>query len=193
MLSKKEIRKWLLKNCIDGIGDLNLSGLDFSGFNGDVKISHMKVKRDLVSEYQNVGGSLFQGHQKVGKYLFQGGQIVGGHLKQNYQKVKGNIYQNNQSADRVLQDENSHSILDKEEKEFLEERLRPFKDEIGYIIKDEGIDTDLYRIRIEGKARSSLGSLEIIHFSWFKGNTMYQGMEPNRDYTLEELGLFKNN
>ena len=191
MLSKKEIRKWLLKNCIDGIGDLNLSGLDFSGFNGDVKISHMKVKRDLVSEYQNVGGSLFQGHQKVGGHLFQGGQIVGGHLKQNYQKVKGNIYQNNQSAIKVFQNKNCNSILDNEEKKYLEAVLRPFKDEIGDIIKETSfLDTDLYRIRIDGKEGSSLAT---INFSWFKGNTMYQGMEPDRDYTLEELGLFKNN
>lgn len=79
--------------------------------------------------------------------------------------------------------------LSGQEKEFLEERLRPFKDEIGSIIKERsGNDTDLYRIRIEGTFRSSL---EIIHFSWFKGNTMYQGMEPNRNYTLEDLELFE--
>ena len=79
--------------------------------------------------------------------------------------------------------------LSEQEKEFLEERLRPFKDEIGYIIKERsGLDTDLYRIRIKGKVCSSFS---IINFTWFKGNTMYQGMEPNRDYTLEDLELFE--
>ena len=47
---------------------------------------------------------------------------------------------------------------------------------------------DLCCIRIEGKVGSSLGN---INFSLFKENTMYQGMEPNRNYTLEDLELFE--
>lgn len=79
--------------------------------------------------------------------------------------------------------------LSGQEKEFLEKWLRPFKDEIGYIIKERsGIDTDLYRIRIERKTHPDS---EIINFSWFKENTMYQGMEPNRYYTLYDLKLFE--
>lgn len=79
--------------------------------------------------------------------------------------------------------------LSRQEKEFLEERLRPFKDEIGYITKwSSGLDTDLYCIRVDGKVGSNL---DIIHFSWFKENTMYQGMEPNRYYTLYDLELFE--
>lgn len=79
--------------------------------------------------------------------------------------------------------------LSEQEKEFLEARLRPFKDEIGCIIKERSDDdTDLYRIGIGGKVSSSL---ETIHFSWFKGNTMYQGMELNKYYILEDLELFE--
>ena len=77
--------------------------------------------------------------------------------------------------------------LSGQEKEFLEERLRPFKDEISFIIKERlGIDTDLYRIRIKGKAHSSIESLELIPFY-----TMYQGMELDRYFTLEDLELFE--
>ena len=186
MLSKKEIRKWLLKNCIDEFGNLDLSGLDFSGFNGNVIIAEMKVKKDLVSNYQNVGGSLFQGYQKVGRYLFQGDQIVGGHLTQNYQKVKGDIYQNNQSAYRVRQDENSHSILDKEEKEYLEAVLSPFKDKVAAVGKHQYGNYYFIWFFLNPIGKTSL--------PWFsKTSKMYQGMELNRDYTLKELGLFENN
>ena len=186
MLSKKEIRNWLLKHCTDEFGNLDLSGLDFSEFNGNVIIAEMKVKKNLYQSWQNVGGSLFQGHQKVGRYLFQGGQIVGRHLTQNYQKVKGDIFQNNQSAYRVLQDKNCNSILDKEEKEYLEAVLRPFKDRVDTVIKR--LDGESCFICFDGPyiKRACLPCFS-------KAKKMYQGMEPDTDYTLEELGLFKNN
>lgn len=44
MLSKEEIKKWLLENCVNEYGKLDLSGLDFSDFDGDVYIFGMKVK-----------------------------------------------------------------------------------------------------------------------------------------------------
>ena len=43
--SKKEIRDWLLENCVDENGDLALMYLDFSDFEGNVYISYMKVKK----------------------------------------------------------------------------------------------------------------------------------------------------
>ena len=71
MLSKEEIKKWLLENCVDSIGDLNLSSLDFSDFDGDIYTSNMKVKKDLYQSHQAVGGSLTQDCQKVVGNIFQ--------------------------------------------------------------------------------------------------------------------------
>ena len=82
MKNKEEIKEWLLRNAVDEDGDLNLSGLDFSDFAGDVYISEMKVKGDLYQRDQEVKGDLIQGNQKVE-----------GNLNQCYQEVKGNLRQ----------------------------------------------------------------------------------------------------
>lgn len=120
MLSKEEIKKWLLDNCIDENGDLDLRDLDFSDFEGDVDISGMSVKKNLMQNLQEVGGYLCQDNQiveedldqheqrvkgtlcqygqEVGKNLIQEKQKVGGDLFQHHQKAKGSIYQNYQKA-----------------------------------------------------------------------------------------------
>jgi hypothetical protein len=50
MRTRKGITEWLLENCVDRNGDLNLSLLDFSAFDGDVYISQMKVKESLYQD-----------------------------------------------------------------------------------------------------------------------------------------------
>lgn len=82
MLSKEEIKKWLLENCINEDGNLDLMNLDFSDFNGNVMINCMTVKKDL-----------FQGCQQVQGNLYQSFQIVGRNLYQKFQKVEGRLYQ----------------------------------------------------------------------------------------------------
>lgn len=93
MLSKQEIKKWLLENCVNEMGNLDLSGLDFSDFDGNVFIEEMKVKKNLIQSNQEVGGFLLQNNQKVGDFLDQDHQEVAGNLYQNYLKVSGNLYQ----------------------------------------------------------------------------------------------------
>lgn len=88
MLSKEEIKKWLLENCVDEYGNINLNCLDFSDFNGSVKIGYMKVKGSLFQNCQNVEGNLIQDYQ-----------TVGGDLYQERQKVKGSISDNQDNLD----------------------------------------------------------------------------------------------
>lgn len=102
MLSKAEIKKWLLENCVDTNGDLILSGLDFSDFDGDVYISEMKVKNNLFQSYQTVGVNLCQNYQIVGKVLYQYNQKVGQSLFQYLQEVGGNLYQDSQKVEGNL-------------------------------------------------------------------------------------------
>lgn len=76
-------------------------------------------------------------------------------------------------------------ILDEEEKRYLEEVIRPFRDRVVYISRE----IEVYRkkdvfIHIE------LNS-DFIELPYFKANTMYKGMELGKRYTLEELGLFE--
>lgn len=72
-----EIRDWLLENAVDNEGDLVLSDLDLSNFNGNVYIDYMKVKKSLFQDCQDVGENLHQDFQKVGKSLYQAFQNVG--------------------------------------------------------------------------------------------------------------------
>ena len=74
-------------------------------------------------------------------------------------------------------------ILDDVEKKYLSSVIRPFKKCVNYIVKTS--DTSRYNkeyIYIQ---------LDEGHFSFpkFKTGTMYQGMELDRVYTSEELGL----
>lgn len=75
-------------------------------------------------------------------------------------------------------------ILDDDEKRYLEGVIRPFKDKVMYITKRSVIsDSTIEYISIQ------LAGDEYIWLPRFKKGTMYKGMEPDRRYTLEELGL----
>lgn len=93
MLTKKEIKKWLLENCVSEDGNLDLSELDFSDFDGSVDISYLKVKKNLYQGCQEVKGDLYQNSQEVKCNLYQNYQKVGCELYQNFQKVEGDLYQ----------------------------------------------------------------------------------------------------
>ena len=71
MLTPKEAKKLLLDNFTDEDGDLDISNIDLSDFEGDVYLSGWKVKRDLFQGFQDVGGDLCQYSQKVGGCLYQ--------------------------------------------------------------------------------------------------------------------------
>lgn len=79
--------------------------------------------------------------------------------------------------------EYKEEILDKKEKEYLSAVIKPFRDEIKYIVKDDRYTGDREYIFIVIKNDCS------ITFPYFKKNAMYKGMELDKEYTLEELGL----
>ena len=95
MKSKTEIRDWLLVNAVDEYGYLDIQGLDFSDFEGDVDISFMKVKGNLFQERQKVQGELYQESHEVKGDLHQGYHEVKGDLYQCNLKVEGNYHCNN--------------------------------------------------------------------------------------------------
>ncbi|MEG0282579.1 MAG: hypothetical protein RR662_05325 [Clostridia bacterium] len=73
-----EIRDYLLANRVNEKGNIDLSHLDFSDFEGDIFIYSMKVKKDLVQGRQEVRGNLYQNNQQVQGDLYQGGQEANG-------------------------------------------------------------------------------------------------------------------
>lgn len=79
-------------------------------------------------------------------------------------------------------------ILTKKEKTYLEGVLRPFKDRVVFVVKRKSIDKELIKVKINSIVSDCFSTLD---FPFFKENTMYKGMELNKKYTLEELGVFE--
>lgn len=73
-------------------------------------------------------------------------------------------------------------ILDDEEKRYLKAVIRPFKNRVINIVKENCCDGNCY-ISI------SLNNAEEIFLPNFKKGTMYNGMEEDKEYTLKELKL----
>ena len=84
----------------------------------------------------------------------------------------------------LIRKKGKQEILDKEEKKYLKAVIRPFKDRIEYIKKhcNDCIDKCYIEIQLD---------TEPICLPYFTKNTMYKGMELDKEYTLDELGLFK--
>lgn len=84
---------------------------------------------------------------------------------------------------QVIEKEDKKEILDEVEKEYLRAVIKPFREKINHISKYAECDNNFEFIYI------GLKSGDTMAFPNFKKDTMYKGMEPNKDYTLEELGL----
>lgn len=74
-------------------------------------------------------------------------------------------------------------ILTEEEKEYLSYVIKSFRNRIKYFYKWTCADCDTEIIMAACKDYNHL------EFPAFEKNTMYKGMEPNKKYTLDDLGL----
>ena len=77
------------------------------------------------------------------------------------------------------------SILTEQEKEYLLNIIKPFRDSVVTITKCDGND-DEYYIKITVKQKSSF---EYIILPYFEKGRMYRGMKTNKEYTLKKLDL----
>ena len=73
------------------------------------------------------------------------------------------------------------SILTEEEKEYLSNVIKPFRDDVVSIMKRSM--WDCARICI------NLNNYDIFCLPWFKKDEMYKNMEFEKQYSVEELGL----
>ena len=78
--------------------------------------------------------------------------------------------------------ERKEEILDETEKKYLANVIKPFRHKIKSIMKRSEYGSLCY-IKI------CIKNGDAAYFPCFKENSMYKGMEPNREYTLKELGL----
>lgn len=84
-------------------------------------------------------------------------------------------------------------ILDKVEKEYLADVIKPIKNRVVSISKkvvnfSNKNNKIFYYILIKVKSETEIFDDEYINFPYFK-TEMYKGMENCKEYTLEDLGL----
>lgn len=84
---------------------------------------------------------------------------------------------------------NVKPILDEVEKKYLWNIVKPFKDRVAGIIKRSYCNYE--HIRIKGRSIFDDYNYFITELPDFKKGSMYQNMEIDREYTLEELGLIE--
>ena len=81
----------------------------------------------------------------------------------------------------------SRPVLDKTEEKYLSAVIKPFRDRIRCIIKSKNFPDEYLRIHLNSYDDRKDG--DIIYLPRFEVGTMYKGMQVNKKYTLEELGL----
>ena len=95
------------------------------------------------------------------------------------------IYNKDLYSDKFLNQEievEVPDILDDAEKRYLSDIIKPFRKRVDYIMKSSNscCDKEYIFIRLDD---------DFLSLPYFEAGTMYQGMELERAYTLEELGL----
>ena len=81
-----------------------------------------------------------------------------------------------------LEEEYKPNILEEKEKEYLAAVIKPFREKVKYIQKCFDLGNEAYIYIYVKKCGSMI-------FPTFRRGTMYKGMEENKRYTLEDLGL----
>ena len=76
--------------------------------------------------------------------------------------------------------EYKESILTEEEKAYITEVIKPFRDKVTGILKGDN-GSEFIRISVENDGAFRL--------PYFKKGSMYKNMKTNKKYKLEELGL----
>ena len=76
-------------------------------------------------------------------------------------------------------------ILDEVEKRYLSNVIKPFRSEVKYIVKCNDNKSEYFEdIRVVFEGRYST-----LYFPYFEKGTMYKGMETDKEYSLDDLGL----
>ena len=100
----------------------------------------------------------------------------------------GGLYIDDFSAD--CWEEYKEPVLDEEEKEYLSAVIKPFRDRVIYIKKiDVYLGCNKYDEYILGELGNKDDVVDTFALPYFPKGSMYKGMETNKKYTLEELGL----
>lgn len=81
--------------------------------------------------------------------------------------------------------EHKEPILDDIEKEYISNIIKPFKEKVVYVLKNEGRDSYFIEMKIDNNGDADYMCLPNFSHS----SKMYVNMKPHKKYTLKELGL----
>lgn len=91
-------------------------------------------------------------------------------------------------SDKFLDQElEIEGILTDEEKEYLENVIKPFRDRVSYIQKGKNVFAKKEYIVFSIKDESYM-----LYFPSFEKNKYYKNLEIGKEYTFKDLGLFEN-
>lgn len=110
-------------------------------------------------------------------------------LQLSHISCAGNCKECKKNVMEWLLEEYKEPTLEEAEKAYLSAVIKPFKANvigIGKLSDDRGF----YYIRIYAEPISSELGTEVINLPLFEIDTMYKGMDTNKRYSLEELGLW---
>lgn len=135
-----------------------------------------KYKDEIIEEYQNLikktdidgDGNRMNKAIKIIAYKHCGKTLIGA-----------------SNPFKWLCEEYKGKILDDVEREYLSAVIKPFRNKVKYIVKISRISPPKTQY-----IRIVLDDLEFVYIPYFNTNTgMYKGMEADKLYSLEELGL----
>ena len=86
-----------------------------------------------------------------------------------------------------VENPSSEEILTKEEKDYLSAVIKPFRNRVINIKKESGYSIECIKITLN--PLKVMTADDIVYLPNFIKWSMYKGMETDKEYTLEELGL----
>ena len=110
--------------------------------------------------------------------------VIGGYYIERYSVLYSNRVCTFENT--IMEIEKIDDILDEDEKEYISNIIKPFKERVESITKYSGMSTEYIEIRVE---HFSIKSLDYVMLPVFKKGTMYKKMETDKKYTLKELNL----
>lgn len=147
-----------------------------------VKFIKSDLKDEDIVTYRNGLKKIVSGDKLYGNDLFTSLRYYPEDLKDVDGEEEYDIVKVERPVKYETLFERKEEILDEVEKKYLANVIKPFRHKIKSIMKRSEYGSLCY-IKI------CIKNGDAAYFPCFKENSMYKGMEPNREYTLKELGL----
>ena len=122
-------------------------------------------------------GNVYYTEYRDGKYDLKYNCIVSNSLSEKEKKIFDKL-QEKLKVRLTLEVE--EPILDEEERKYLSDVIRPFRDRVDCIRKMNNSEGDYITIYLK---------TDYFCLPYFQKETMYKGLELDKEYTLEDLGL----